>query len=213
MAVSLVLVDDHPVVLAGLEALFAASTEFALAASCRDGSSALEAIRRHQPDVAVVDIRMPGMNGLDILRRMKDERLPTQIVLLTNDIDEVQAVEAIRLGVRGILLKHMASRLLKECVRKVHAGSLWVERELLRRVVERLLAETAAPEKALTATEMRIARLVCENARNKEIAQRLRITESTVKNHLHAVYTKLNVTSRKGLLAKAKELGLNRDPG
>jgi two-component system, NarL family, nitrate/nitrite response regulator NarL len=205
MAIKLVLADDHPVVLAGLEALFTASNEFTVMACCPDGSTALDAIRRHRPDVAVLDIRMPRADGLDVVRRLNEAKLPTRIVLLTIEIDDVQALEAIRLGVSGVLLKHMASRLLKECVRKVHAGGFWVEQESLRRVVDRLLTETAAPEKALTATEGRIVRLVSEHARNKEIAERLQITESTVKNHLHAVYTKLNVTNRKGLLAKAKE--------
>lgn len=208
MTIRLVLADDHPVVLAGLEALFRASNEFAVLACCPDGPTALEAIRRHRPDIAVLDIRMPIANGLDVVRRINEERLPTRVVLLTIEIDDVQALEAVRLGVRGVLLKHMASRLLKECVRKVHAGGFWVEQESLRRLVGRLLSEASAPEKALTPTEDKIVRLVCEHARNKEIAERLQITESTVKNHLHAVYTKLNVTSRKGLLAKAKELRL-----
>jgi two-component system nitrate/nitrite response regulator NarL len=205
MAIKLVLADDHPVVLAGLEALFTASNEFTVMACCPDGPTALDAIRRHCPDVAVLDIRMPRADGLDVVRRLNEAKLPTRVVLLTIEIDEVQALEAIRLGVSGVLLKHMASRLLKECVRKVHAGGFWVEQESLRRVVDRLLTETAAPEKALTATEGKIVRLVSEHARNKEIAERLQITESTVKNHLHAVYTKLNVTNRKGLLAKAKQ--------
>jgi two-component system nitrate/nitrite response regulator NarL len=208
MAIRLVLADDHPVVLEGLEALFKVSNEFAVLACCPDGPTALEAIRRYRPDIAVLDIRMPTVSGLDVVRRINEERLPTRVVLLTIEIDDVQALEAVRLGVRGVLLKHMASRLLKECVRKVHAGGFWVEQESLRRVVGRLLSEASAPEKALTATESKIVRLVCEHTRNKEIADRLQITESTVKNHLHAVYTKLNVTSRKGLLAKAKELGL-----
>jgi DNA-binding NarL/FixJ family response regulator len=205
MAIKLVLADDHPVVLAGLEALFTASNEFTVMACCPDGPTALDAIRRHRPDVAVLDIRMPRADGLDVVRRLNEAKLPTRVVLLTIEIDDVQALEAIRLGVSGVLLKHMASRLLKECVRKVHAGGFWVEQESLRRVVDRLLTETAAPEKALTASEGRIVRLVSEHARNKEIAERLQITESTVKSHLHAVYTKLNVTNRKELLAKARQ--------
>ena len=130
------------------------------------------------------------------------------MVLLTVEIDQRQANEALRLAVRGRLLKQMASRLLKECVRKVHAGGIWVEQQSLLRVVEHLLSEAATPEKALTRTEASIVRLVCEHARNKEIAAHLKMSESTVKNHLHAIYSKLNVTNRKALIAKAKELGL-----
>lgn len=208
MAIRLVLADDHPVVLSGLEALFAGSDEFAVLVGCADGASALEAIRTHRPDVAVVDIRMPHASGLDILRHVKAEGLATRIVLLTVEIDDAQTMEAIRQGVRGVVLKQMASRLLRECVRKVHAGEFWVEKESLRRVVERLLRETAAGETMLTGTETRVLRLVCEQARNKEIAERLNIAESTVKNHLHAVYSKLRVANRKALVARARELGL-----
>ena len=204
MAIKLVLADDHSLVLAGLKSLFS-SREFAIAATCTTGPDALASIRRHRPDVAVVDIRMPGMTGLELVRHVRQEKLPTRVVLLTVEIDDDQALEAARLGVRGVVLKSMASRLLRDCVRKVHEGHFWMERESQRRLIERLLQQSESADRKLTPTELKVARMLAEGAQNKEIADRLGLTESTVKNHLHAVYQKINVANRRELAAKLRD--------
>ena len=196
--------DDHPLVLSGLQRLFTAR-EFEVVATCTSGQEALAAIRRHRPDVAVVDIRMPGMTGLDLVRELKQEGLPTRVVLLTIELDDDQALEAARLGVRGVVLKSMASRLLRDCVLKVHEGRFWMERESQRRLIERLLQESESVAKKLTPTELKVVRLLENGAQNKEIADRLGVTESTVKNHLHALYSKLNVANRRDLMVKLRE--------
>jgi two-component system nitrate/nitrite response regulator NarL len=159
-------------------------------------------VRAHRPDVAVLDMRLPGKNGLDVAGEILQEGLPTRIVLVTATIDDRESLEALRRGIHGVLLKEMAPRLLVQCVRKVHAGGRWVERESLCRAVENLLREEAAPRPVsspLTLAEVRVAGLLAPGARNKEIADRLGVSESTIKNHLHNIYVKLNLSSRSEL--------------
>jgi DNA-binding NarL/FixJ family response regulator len=203
VTIRLVLADDHPIVLKGLVDLFQSSGEFAVVGTADTGPAALAAVRTHRPDVVVLDIRMPGQSGLEVAGDILRDHLPTRIVLLSVEITDNQTLEAIRLGVHGILLKHMATRLLVECVRKVHAGGRWVEQESLRRAMEGLLQREVAsqPEATLlTLAEDRVVEILASGARNKEIADRLNISESTVKNHLHNIYVKLKVSSRRELL-------------
>src|SRR3989442_1653894 len=132
-------------------------------------------------------------------------------------IDDRESLEAFRLGIHGVLLKEMAPGLLVQCIRKVHAGGRWIERESLRRAVENLLRQEASPRPAsspLTGAEGRVARLLTEGARNKEIANHLGVAESTIKNHLHNIYVKLNLSSR-GELAHWYQTGArpNGSPG
>ncbi len=213
MTIRLVLVDDHPIVLGGLEQLFRSVEGFEVVASCGDGSAAVETVGRHQPDVLVMDLRMPGMDGLEVLRRLQASgEVSTRVVLLTGSIDEEEALEAIRLGVRGVVLKEMASRLLVECVRKVHAGERWLERGSFGAAMERAARrEAAASDLAarLTPREIEIVRLVGRGLRNREIAERLFISEGTVKGHLHRIFTKLDLDTRSALTRYALEKGLN----
>ena len=218
MAIRLVLVDDHPIVLDGLVDLFRAAGDFEVVATASDGESALVAVRAHRPDVLVADVRLPGLSGLDIAGEVIRSGLLTRVVLLTAEIDDDQALQAVRLGVHGVILKQMATRLLTQCVRKVHAGGRWVEQESLRRAVENLLRrEAAAPatETPLTPTETRVVELLAGGARNKEIANRLAVSEATVKNHLHNIYVKLKLASRRELLHWYQDGGRRRagDPG
>ncbi len=202
-AISLVIADDHPVVLQGLTELFSSTEGFRVVTTATRGDDALAALRAHRPDVAVLDIRMPGACGLDVARTVIAEALPTKIVLLTAEIEDDQALQAVRIGVHGVILKQMATRLLLECVRKVHAGGRWVEQESLRRAVERLLQEDSLNKPSptvLTVTESRVVELLAGGARNKEIAEALHVSESTIKSHLHNVYTKLDVSTRQQLV-------------
>ena len=122
MAIRVALADDHPIILDGLELLFRMERDIQVVARCVNGEEALQAVRRHRPDILILDIRMPGKDGLTVLREMKEENLSTQVVLLTVGLDEEEALEALRLGVRGVVLKEMAPQMLVQCVRKVHAG-------------------------------------------------------------------------------------------
>jgi DNA-binding NarL/FixJ family response regulator len=211
MPASLVLADDHPIVLDGLERLFTGQADLAVVARCVDGTEALRAVREHRPDVLVLDVRMPGLDGFAIIRELRREALPTRVVLLSAELDEDQVLEAMRLGVRGVVLKEMAPRMLVECVRKVVAGEQWIERRSLGRALDRMLRREAGLREVaalLTAREIEIVRLVAEGLRNQAIAERLHISEGTVKVHLHNIYEKLGVDSRVALTVYAREKGL-----
>jgi DNA-binding NarL/FixJ family response regulator len=211
MSIRLVLADDHPLILDGLENLFRTEKEFEVLACCIDGIETLQAVRKHQPDVLILDIRMPKKDGLDVAREIQKEKLPTQVVLLTAELDEREFLEAIRLGVKGIVLKEMASQMLLKCIRKVHAGEQWMEMRSAKQALEKMLRQEAGVREVaavLTPQEMTIVRMIAGGLRNKEIADKLHISEGTVKTHLHNIYEKLNVDSRLALLRYAQEKGL-----
>jgi len=211
MPIRLVLADDHPLILDGLENLFHLEKDFQVVARCTDGIETMQAVRQHQPDVLILDIRMPGKDGLEIAREMRKEKLPTRVVLLTAALDEEKLLAAVRLGVQGIVLKEMAPKLLVQCIRKVHAGEQWIERLSARQALEKMLRREAgarAIAAILTPREIDIVRMVAQGLHNKEIADKLFIGEGTVKTHLHNIYEKLNVDSRLALLSYAHEKGL-----
>ncbi|MGH9361775.1 MAG: response regulator [Thermoanaerobaculia bacterium] len=211
MTIRLVLADDHPLVLDGLEQLFRLERDFEVVARCRDGHEALRAIRQHRPDVLVLDIKMPGLDGLSVLRAIRDERLPTETVLLTAALDDDQLVEAVRLGVRGVVLKESAPRVIINALREVRSGGSWLEGRAVSRALQKLVGREATvreAERLLTPRELEIVRMVGSGARNREIASRLFITEGTVKIHFHNIYEKLAINSRVELALWARDQGL-----
>jgi DNA-binding NarL/FixJ family response regulator len=211
MPISLVLADDHPIVLEGLATLFRTEPDFQVLAACANGEETLRALREHRPDVLILDLHMPRKDGLAVMREMQRERLPTQVVILTASLDEDEVLEAIRLGARGVVLKEMALRLLVQCVHKVYEGEEWVEKHMAGRALEKMLKrEAGAREMAaiLTPREIEIVRMVAGGLRNKEIAQKLFISEGTVKIHLHNIYEKLGVDGRLALVVYAQDKGL-----
>lgn len=211
MSIRLVLADDHPPILQGLTLLLRQEPDLEVLAVCRDGEETLQAVRQLQPDVLILDILMPGKDGLAVLRELRQLEIPTRVILLTAAIDEDNLLEAMRLGVGGVVLKEMAVPLLIQCVRKVHAGDQWLERHSIGRAMEKMLrreAGTREVAKLLTPRELEIVRLAASGLRNKEIASRLTISEGTVKIHLHRSYEKLHVDSRIALLRYAQTKGL-----
>lgn len=211
MPIRLVVADDHPLILDGVENLFRLEEDFQLMARCTDGIETLKAVRRHRPDVVSLDIRMPGKDGLTIAREMQAEKLPTRVVLLTAELDEDQMLEAVRAGVRGIVLKEIAPQLLVQCVRKVHAGEQWLDRRSTMVNLEKMLQrEAVAREIAalITPREIGILRMTAQGLKNKEISARLFISEGTVKVHLHNISEKLQVKGRLALLRFAQDKGL-----
>jgi two-component system, NarL family, nitrate/nitrite response regulator NarL len=208
MSIRLVVADGQPLFLDGLENLFRQEPDVEVLARCRDGEETLRAVRQHKPDVLILDIRMSKKDGLAVLQEIHKEKLPTRVVVLTADLDENEALKAMRFGVGGVVLKEMAPHLLVQCIRKVHAGGQWLERHSTARVLDKLLQrEAGARELAgvLTPRELEIIRLVASGLPNKVIAKELHISEGTVKAHVHNIYDKLHLDGRLALLRYAQD--------
>jgi DNA-binding NarL/FixJ family response regulator len=211
MPIRLVLADDHILILHSLDLLLRQEPDFQVVACCRDGEETLHAVRQFRPDILLLDISLLEMDSLAVLRELRQAELPTRVVLLTAEVDEDNLLEAMRLGVGGLVLKELAVPLLIQCIREVHAGEQWLERGSVSRAVGKMLQREAGARevaKILTPRETEIVRLVASGLRNKEIADKLALSEGTVKSHLHHSYEKLHVDSRIALLRYARAKGL-----
>jgi len=210
-AIRVILVDDHPLVLQGLEGLFQRAGGFDVVATCADGAEALAAARRGGADVMVLDLRMPVQGDIDVLRAVQSEKLGFRVVLLTAALRDAEAAEVAKLGARGLVLKESPPEVLIACVQKVHQGEQCFDRATVARAFDRAV-RTGAPGgpagSALTPRELEIVRMIAQGLRNREIGQRLLISEGTVKIHLHNTYEKLGVDGRLELLLYAQEKGL-----
>jgi len=209
--IRLVLADDHPLILEALQSLFLSHGGFEVLALCTTGAGALRAVREHRPDVLVLDLGLPDKNGLEVLREMSGEKLPTRTVLLTAAIGDAEMLEALRLGVAGVLLKEMPSSSVVQCVQKVHSGGSWLETRSAARAIETMVRQKSGLREAtglLTPRELELVRMLGHGLRNKEIASRLSISENTVKVHLSRIYAKLRVDGRVALLRYAEDKGL-----
>lgn len=199
-----VLADDHPLVLGALEALFDREPDIEVVATCTAGVAAVAAVAALEPDVLILDLKMPDLDGLGVLRALSGMQSPTRSVLLTAAASDRELIESIRLNVRGVLLKETDPSLIVQCVRKVHAGQIWVETESIVRLAQSV--STTAPGFAvLTPREHEVARLAAEELSNREIAGLLALTEGTVKVHLHHVYAKLGLSGRRALRRHVRE--------
>jgi DNA-binding NarL/FixJ family response regulator len=209
--IRLVIADDHAVVLKGLESLLTLEPDLAVLATCTDGEATLEAVRKHHPDILLLDLLMPRLDGLGVLRALKTERKPPRVVLLTANIEDQDVLDAMELGVAGVFLKEMPPHLLLQCIRKVHAGSQWIETQSVTRAVGRLLQrQTSEREIAriLTPRELEIVRMAAQGQRTSAIASQLNVSQGTVKTHLHNIYDKLKLDGRVALTVFAREKGL-----
>jgi DNA-binding NarL/FixJ family response regulator len=206
MTLRLLLADDHPLVLDGLENLFRTEDGFEVVARCVNGRETLAAVELHRPDVIILDLRMAEMNGLEVLRRLGENRVPARTVVLTAGMREREMLEAVKLGALGVVLKESAPGLLLDCVRTVARGERYLQPRFLVRALEQ--AESSPPEPTLTPRELDLVRMVAQGLRNRQIAERLSITEGTVKVHLHNIYDKLGLDGRLALLRYAEDRGL-----
>lgn len=206
----LLLADDHPIVLEGLACLLQ-EEGFDIVARCSSGDAAIAAIAEQDPDIAVLDIKMPGATGLAILRDIRSRgALRPKVIILTASLDHNQIVEAVELEVDGLVLKELVADRIVECIEKVADGVQWIDNDALKRVIGDLAQREAraAATRPLSARETEAARLAARGMRNRDIAQVLGLTESTVKMHLGNAFSKLGVASRAELAALARDLGL-----
>jgi DNA-binding NarL/FixJ family response regulator len=203
----LVLADDHPIVLDGLEQVFRLESDMQVVGRATSALASLTAVERHRPDVLVLDLSFPDHDATWVLERLPGLRVPTRVVVLTAFADEGRLQAVMRLGARGVVLKEMASRVLVECVRAVHAGGTWGPR-LTATALAVPARDEAQPLQGLTTREVEVAGLVALGLRNRDIADRLAISEGTVKIHLHNIYEKLGIEGRSQLVRLASRHGL-----
>lgn len=209
MSIRVVLVDDHPIVLQGLEHLFARQPDIQVTACCATVQEGLAAARSG-PDIVLLDLRMPDGGGLALLDTIAAEKIDTKTVVLTAAISDDEMSQAIKKGASGLVLKESSPEQLLECVRRVHAGERWLDPEAMSRVGPPGPPPHAADDRAasLTAREREVVRMIASGLRNRDIGERLSISENTVKVHLHNIYEKLGVEGRMELLLLAQELKL-----
>lgn len=204
--ISIVIADDHPITLAGLDSLFARETDFNVLARCSDPYEAVKAVTTYQPDVLVLDQEMPVMDGVAVVKQLRRVNPDIRVVLLATR-DDHQLTEALQLGVQGVVYKNVEPRNLTRCVREVSAGRQWVDPALTNQLKERTTNRGPVLD-TLTRRQFEVARAAVSGLSNKELAQRLGVSEGTIKNHLHAIYERLNVDGRLALLLYLKEKSL-----
>lgn len=200
---SAILADDHPLVLRGLVDLLSTEADFEVIGTAADGKTALDKILDRKPDVAVLDLVMPRLSGLDILRELAHANSPVKVIFLSALITEEQSIQAIAIGAHGILLKESAPETLIECMRAVCGGERWLPSTLFEnRAASSAGHRLGGSSGVLTGREWEIVNLVAEGLSNKDIAKRLNVSEGTVKIHLHNVFAKLEITNRTALATK-----------
>ena len=205
-SINVVIADRHPVVLHGLTNLLGAGSGFKVVASCSDGTRCIEAIRRLVPDIAIFDISMPGLTGLEILAIANSEKLTTRLILFTASVDYRELVMAAAAGAYGIIPKDVTLEILVQSLRQVADGRRLLPLPSSDRAVSREQGNSAIAENVrtvLTRRERQIMRLVSEGLSNKAIGRRLNITDGTIKVHLHHIFQKLDVSNRTVLAALA----------
>lgn len=207
MTIRLVIADDHTVVLQGLQALLALEPDLEVAALCRDGAEAVEAVALHRPDVVVMDASMPRCGGLEAHERLRERGLKVPTVILSATMDDATLVRCLELSVEGMVLKESAASVLVDAIRAVARGERWIPPMLSSRAMDLMARQPVVAGEALTPREMDIIRLVAAGKSNKRAASDLGIAESTVKLHLHSAFTKLGVANRVQLSLLARERG------
>ncbi|NTX40109.1 response regulator transcription factor [Myxococcus sp. CA033] len=210
--IRLVLVDDHALVRQGLRGLLDLTPDLRVVGEAVDGEEALRKVAELNPDVVLMDVRMPRMTGLEALRELRRGPVHRRVVLLTTFDEDAAIVEALRAGVQGFLLKDVSLEELADAIRRVHAGETLLPPGVAERVTRGLLelsrdfAHAELPE-GLTRREVEVLRLIARGLSNREIAQALGTAEGTVKNQTSSILSKLGVRDRTRAVLRGMELG------
>jgi two-component system, NarL family, response regulator len=202
--IRVLLADDHTIVRKGVAQILDEQRDIRVVAQAADGISALEAYRRERPDVALLDLRMPHLEGVALVEKLREQFPEAVLVILTTYDTDDDIDRALRAGAKGYLLKDVAPADLVACVRTVHGGGTWISQAVATKLVARMTRVQLTPR------EFAVLRLVAAGAANKEIGDTLAISEATVKIHLTHLFEKLGATSRTEAVAKAVERGLIR---
>lgn len=189
-SIRILVADDHPLFRSGIAALLATQSDINLVAEASNGREAIELFRKHRPDITLMDLQMPDMNGLDAMNAIRAEFPEARIIVLTTYSGDVQVLRAMQVGARAYLLKSLLDKELLETIRAVHAGKRTLSAE-----ASYALAEHATDE-ALTPAEVEVLRLIAAGNANKQIADQLSITEETVKGRVKNILSKLGANDR-----------------
>ena len=195
-------VDDHPLLREGIAAIINNQPDMLLAAEATNGAEAVQKFREHQPDVTLMDLRLPDISGIDALIAIRSEFLEARIVMLTTFEGDVEIQRSLEAGARGYLLKSMPPKDLVEAIRQVHAGKKRIPPELAAQLAEHL------GDEALTDREVEVLRHIAGGNRNRDIADRLFISEETVKVHIKHIMEKLGAIDRTQAVAIAVRRGI-----
>jgi len=199
-SIRILAVDDHALLREGIASLVAGQTDMNLVGQAANGREAIQQFRAHKPDVTLMDLQMPEMNGLDAIIAIRGEFAEARIIVLTTYAGDVQVLRALKAGARGYLLKNTLHKELLETIRAVHAGKKFLSAEASFQLAEH------ATDDVLTPAEVRVLRLIAEGNANKEIAAHLAISEETVKGQVRNILSKLGANDR----THAAMIGLKR---
>ena len=211
--IRIVVADDHPIFRDGLCRLLALEEDFEVVAQAQDGRQVLDVLQQHEPDILLLDLKMPGLDGLATLQRLQVAKNKTRVIVLTASDDKNEFVQAMKLGTSGIVLKQTATELLIKSIRKVHAGEILLDSHTTAAVIRQFVANDEVQQPSvqsmpagpptrererspLSQREREIVALVAQGFKNKEMAEKMFISEQTVKNHLHNIFDKLGVSDR-----------------
>jgi len=211
MVIKIVAADAQPVFLLGLKQLFSTVNQIDLTVCCQTAQAARQAIDEHDPDILLVDIRLQDYDGLRLISDLSNEHALLKTVILTDSLNDQQTIEALRLGVQGMVLKTMPVSLLLQCLQKVAAGGQWLEKKSIGKAFELMLRKEAGARRVatiLTERETEIMCLVATGLSNLQIAEKLVLSLGTVKIHIHNIYSKLGVKNRVDLTLYAQKKGL-----
>src|SRR5215207_6926635 len=199
--IRILLVDDHAVIRMGLATAASDAGDMEIVADVENGQEAVAAFRQHQPDVVVLDLRMPGLGGVETIRVLREEFKTVRILIFSNFAKGDEIHRALKAGAAGFVLKGMPLERLLEAIRAVHQGDQYIPGEIAMRVGERLLAQ-------LSPREIDTLHLLARGLSNKEIAAELGVVEGTVKIHITSIFSKLSVSDRTQALIEAVKRGI-----
>ena len=200
--IRIVIVDDHPVVRAGLASMLGTQAELEVIAAASSGEEALRLVGEHLPDVLLLDLRMPGLSGVETLQALKAAGRTVRVIILTNYETDEDIYRAVQAGAQAYLLKDTSLHEMLDAIRAVHAGKRYIPRHIASRLAERMVRTD------LTARELEILKLLSKGPTNKQIGHALGISNNTVRNHVLKIIEKLDVSDRTEAATTAIQRGL-----
>jgi len=205
--IRVILADDHPAVRAGIRQFIERDPGIEVLAEADDGAEALMLVRQHRPDVAVLDLQMPRLSGLEVIAQIRQEALPTACIILTAYDDDPYVFAALRAGAKGYLLKTAGPQELAQAIRMVQRGHSALDPEMTARIMDRLSALAPAQSERLSERELDVLRLAGRGLTNRAIGDELSISDRTVHSHLVNIFNKLGVNTRTEAVLKALRMG------